>query len=353
MSCFHMKHIYKVSIVFLAFLVSFSDSQAQQDAQFSQYMFNGLFYNPGYAGIEGVTRATVITRKQWLGYSKSDSYYSPGGTSPTSQAISINSRLPFLDNRTGAGLGVVYDTRGPITTYETQLSGSYHIKLGTGLLGVGVRGGLYAQRLSPNWYQVVDQSDPIYTALVNNDARQLKLDYAAGLWYQSTKWYAGVSFNHLSRQKFSYGIDSINSVLNNHMHITGGYIFRPSPTLEIMPTAMIQTDLKQLTVLVGPMITYNSKFWVGLNARQSMAKRDVMSSGSSRTWSFDDIILYAGINLLKNNALRAGFAFDMVTNGRRAKAGTSHEIMLSYMLPAPVKLPRPQIRTPRYRHDEN
>lgn len=349
-----MKHVYKIIFVVLVMIISISGSYAQQDAQFSQYMFNGLFYNPGYAGIEGVTRATVITRRQWLGYANSKDNISRGGNSPTSQAIGINTRLPFLKSRTGAGLGLVYDNRGPITSYEIQLSGAYHIKLGNGLLGIGARAGTYAQSLRGDWYDVVDPSDPIYQALLNNNSKQLKLDYAGGLWYQTNKWYLAASLNHLSRQKFSYNVAAVDikSVLNNHMHITGGYTFTLSNTLKITPSAIVQTDLKQMTILVGPMVDYNSKFWVGLNARQSAGKKDIVAGGKS-TWSVNDLIGYAGMNLMKNNALKVGFAFDFVLSGQKATAATSHEIMLSYMFPSPGGVPKPKVRTPRYRHDEN
>ena len=351
-----MKHVYRIIFIFSAISLTVSNVFAQQDAQFSQYMFNSVYYNPGSAGIEGVTRATIITRKQWLGYSKSDGYNSPGGTSPTSQSITVNSRLPFLNRRTGAGLGIVYDSRGPITSYEIQLSGAYHVKLGNGLLGIGARAGTYAQSLRTDWYQVVDVNDPLYQSLVGNNAKQLKLDYTGGLWYQSSRWYAGVSVDHLTRQKFSYGTgstdSSITSSLNNHLNVTGGYTFTLSPTIKITPTAIVQTDLKKMTLVLGPMIDYNSKFWIALNARQSAAKKDIVAGGKN-TWSVNDLIAYAGMNLMKNNALKVGFAFDFVMSGRQAQAATSHEIMLSYMLPAPGPALRPKVRTPRYRHDEN
>lgn len=349
-----MKHVYKIIFLLLVLIVSVGGSNAQQDAQFSQYMFNGLFYNPGYAGIEGVTRATVITRRQWLGYANSKDNISRGGNSPTSQAISINTRLPFLQNKTGAGLGIVYDNRGPITSYEIQLSGAYHIKISNGLLGIGARVGTYAQSLRGDWYDVVDPSDPIYQALLNNNSKQVKMDYAGGLWYQTNKWYIAASLNHLSKQKFSYNAANVDikSILNNHMHVTGGYTFTLSNTLKITPSAIVQTDLKQLTILVGPMVDYNSKFWVGLNARQSAGKKDIVAGGKS-TWSVNDLIGYAGMNLMKNNALKVGFAFDFVLSGQKATAATSHEIMLSYMFPSPGGVPKPKVRTPRYRHDEN
>ena len=349
-----MKTLKPLLLAFVIILFLRIESIAQQDAQFSNYMFNGLYYNPGYAGIEGVTRGTLITRKQWLGYDNSANNVEKGnGTSPTSMVLSVNSRLPFLKSRTGAGANIVYDSRGPITTYQVQLALAYHIKIGTGLLGVGVNGGVYGQRIDAT-YRVTDQSDAVYQYLQNNGGQALKPDFSVGLWYQTTKWYAGASLNHLSQSKFTYGTGNLNSsnLVDHHMYFTGGYTFKPSPSLEITPTALIQTDLKQFTFLVGPMVTYNSKFWVGVNGRQSIAKKDI-NAGGGKTWSFDDVIIYAGINLMKDNRLKLGFAFDLVTSGTNAKTATSHEVMLSYMLPAPGATPKPKVRTPRYRHDEN
>jgi len=76
-------------IVFSLVLATFAflpqKVQAQQDAQFTQYMFNTIYYNPAYAGVEGVTRFSAIHRTQWLGFSTS--FDGPGGN-PQTQVIS-------------------------------------------------------------------------------------------------------------------------------------------------------------------------------------------------------------------------------------------------------------------------
>ncbi|MCS6824517.1 MAG: type IX secretion system membrane protein PorP/SprF [Cytophagaceae bacterium] len=321
---------------------------AQQDAQYSHYMFNGLYNSPGYTGIEGVTRITLISRLQWAGWTNNavDKY-----GAPASHILSVNSRLPFFNRRTGAGCYFTYDTRGPIVSYEFQPSLAYHVKIAQGTLGIGVKTGIYTNKLRTDAYRVVDPTDPIYQSLINNNADQTQFDLGGGLWYETQKYYGGVGLTHITKNKFSYGTDSISSVLNNHMFITGGYRFKPAPSLEITPTAIVQTDMKQLTYLFGPMFTFNSKYWGGLNLRQSIARRDVTKGG--KTLSNDDLVLLIGMSMLKNNSMRLGYAFDLVTSGRKAKAATSHEIMISYMLPAPGASPKPKVRTPRYRHDED
>jgi type IX secretion system PorP/SprF family membrane protein len=344
----------KVLLSLLSFLLAFGeDLYAQQDAQWSQYMFNSLYYNPGYAGTEGVIRATAIGRMQWLGYS-STNY---GGGAPNTTILSLNAPLPSMFDKKinhGAGMYFLYDTKGPLTNIELQLSYSSHWKLGKGTLGVGLRGGFYSQKIDPSKYRVVDQNDPIYQYLNSNKANQSRPDGAAGIWYTQKKYYMGVSFDHVFRNNFNFGFDSITSRLANHMYITGGYNFMYGP-LMITPTALIQSDLNELSYMFGPMVTYNEKFWVGLNLRESFAHRDESKKG--KTLSNDDIVFLVGVNALKNKqgkeALRIGYSFDFVTSGLSAKKQTSHEIMLSYMIPSPFGGIKPKVRTPRYRHDEN
>lgn len=359
----------KIRGIFLSGILSLMSiiSYAQQDAQWSQYMFNSLYYNPGSAGIEGVTRFNLISRTQWLGYegTQKTSNGSPiTGGSPHTQILSVNSPIPPIFNKKfqhGAGLYMLYDTKGPLRNLDFQFSYAPHFKLGKGILGTGIRVGFTSQRIDGTQYVVVDPGDPIYQIL-NSGNRVTKgaPDFAAGLWYKTNKYYAGISFDHLSQSKLTYKGTfqgdkfAFNTNLANHMYITGGYNFDMG-LLRITPSALIQTDLNELTYLFGGLVTYNNKLWLGLNLRQSFAHRDEAKKG--KTFSNDDIIMYVGFNFLKNkkgeDAFRLGYSFDFVTSGLSAKKRTSHEIMLSYMMASLVGPPKPKVRTPRYRHDEN
>lgn len=332
-------------VVALLPLADFS-VQAQQDAQFSHYMFNNLYYSPGYAGMDPGTRATLITRKQWLGYQRNS--VDAGGTSPTSTILTLNSRLPILKSRAGMGLNLGHDVAGPLTGLQAQLSAAYHIMLGgTNRLGIGARAGIFNQRINGDWYRVVNQTDPIYQDLVNAKSSQIKLDYAAGAFFNSEKLTVGLGFNHLSKSKFSYNVSNISSTLSNHMYVTGSYKI-PMGNLDITPTAIVQSDFNQLSYALGPMFTYQKKYWLGVNARQSFAKKD---GNRSSTFSNDDIFVLLGMNLMKNDALRIGYAIDLVTSGLRGKAATSHEIMLSYLVPGGEIKAKPVIHTPRHRQE--
>ena len=349
-----MKKNSRILFIFLAILCLELPAFSQQDAQFSHYMFNSMNYNPGYAGLEGVTRFTGIFRKQWLGYSSTTD--ASGGTSPTSAVITASTLLPFMKKSTGAGANFLFDSKGPVNTTEVQFSLAYHFKIKTGKLGVGIRPGFRYEYLNTNWYHVINQSDPIYTSLQNSPASQLKPDLAAGVYWLTPKYYIGLSADHFVGTKYTYGIDtSVSSKLNSHVYATAGYTFNLSGgMIKVTPNAFFQTDTKNFTYLFGAMLTYNDKFYGGVSARESIANKEVSVGGS--TIANDDIIFLIGMNLMKNkqgqDAMRIGYSFDYVTSGTQAKTRTSHEIMLSYVIPSPWNDPKPIVRTPRYRQEE-
>ncbi|WMJ72497.1 type IX secretion system membrane protein PorP/SprF [Cytophagaceae bacterium ABcell3] len=337
-------------VIFALFILFGGTANAQQDAQFSQYMFNSLYYNPGFAGVDGQTRFTGIHRTQWLNYEPTNF----SGGAPQSTIISGSTLFP--KQKIGVGGFMMYDRLGPITNINLSVSLSKHVKIGTGMLGLGVSGGFMNQRLHTGDYIVVNPEDEVYQQLVNSGGlSQFNPDLSAGIWYHHKKYYFGASFNHLIRPNIDFSLDGVNSRMSNHMYITGGYNFQVLPSLVVTPSALLQSDINTWTYLFGFNATFQEKIYAGLHVRQSIGER---RGGASEGlgWSNDDIILMVGINLLKNaqgmDALRLGYAFDFVTSGVDAKKRTSHEIMLTYMIPNPFGQPNPPVRTPRYRHGD-
>lgn len=346
-----MRKNYLVILIFLGFSLT---AFAQQDAQFSQYMFNGMYFNPGYTGIENVSRLNLISRAQWLAYKPTNTSEPSNGVGAIQSNI-LSFSSPLKNYKIGIGGYLLYERLGPMQNINFNLSVSKHFQLNNGKLGIGLNGGVYSQKLFQS-YVVVNQSDPIYQYLINpnNQISQIKPDLNAGVWYEHQKYYLGVSLYHIPSASFSFGDSTVVSKLAHHMYITGGYRIHPFVSLEVTPSFMVQTDFNQLTYLFGALAEYNKKMWVGINLRQSFGKRYVSTGG--KTLSNDDIILYVGINLLKNqhnqDALRVGYSFDFVTSGVQAKTRTSHEIMLSYFIPPIGAKSKPPVRTPRYRHGD-
>ena len=78
-------------------LLVFSDIYAQQDPQYTQYMYNTQVINPAYAGSKDALSFGLLTRKQWVGFDGA----------PNTSTFTINS--PFwIKEKMGIGLSKLY-----------------------------------------------------------------------------------------------------------------------------------------------------------------------------------------------------------------------------------------------------
>lgn len=297
---------------------------AQQDPQFTQYMFNTLYYNPAFAGTEGVTKITAMHRSQWLGYSPSVG----GGGAPTTQIISMTS--PIFKINSGFGAYIVNDKLGPQNNLEAQASYAYHLGIKESKLSFGMRVGIYSQTFNFDLYTPTDKNDPLLQA--SGKESQIRPDVAAGVFFRKEKYYAGLSFNHLVKSEFDFGLGQ-KSALEQHYYLTGGYIYQLSFDLKFQFSTLVKTDLTQTSFDLSGLAFYKDTMWGGLSFRQSEAA-----------------ILLLGYSFLKDKSLRLGYALDYVVKDQNAKQPTSHEFMLSYELPVNPGSGKKVVRTPRYRH---
>ena len=315
----------KFTLAILVSIMCVSAASAQQDAQFSQYMFNTLFYNPAYAGVEGVTKFTAVHRSQWAGFSTT---FDGSGGAPNTQVVSLNT--PILRFRSGAGVHVVNDDLGPVNNLEAQVSYAYHLAIKNAKLSFGLRAGVFSQSIDFDQYRAVNPDDPI---LKTGRESQIRPDLAVGAYYVTETYYVGLSVNHLIESEFDFGIDALRNPLENHLTFTGGYDYDFNNNLILSPSIIVRTDFNSYSVEGTVIGKYDDKFWGGLGIRQS-----------------DAAIVILGYALGKEKAFRIGYSFDYIIAGQDAKQPTSHEVVLSYTLPAVPVGSKKIIRTPRFRH---
>jgi type IX secretion system PorP/SprF family membrane protein len=306
------------------FLILTITVMAQQDPQFTQYMFNTLYYNPGFAGTEGVTKLTAMHRSQWLGYQPSFG----GGGAPTTQIISMTA--PIFKINSGFGAYIINDKLGPQNNLEAQASYAYHLGIKESKLSFGLRVGIFSQTLNFDQYRATDPNDPLLKA--SGKESQVRPDLSGGVFFRKEKYYAGISFNHLIKSEFDFGVNQ-RSALEQHYYLTGGYIYQVSFDLKFQFSTLIKTDLTQTSFDLSGLAFYKDTMWGGLSFRQSEAA-----------------ILLLGYSFLKDKSLKLGYALDYVVKDQNAKQPTSHELMLSYELPVNPGSGKKVVRTPRYRH---
>ena len=321
----------KRTFYILLIVMSGISAQAQQDPQFTQYMFNNLYVTPAYAGVDGVTQLTAIHRSQWLGYQSS---FGDGGA-PTTQMVSFTT--PIYKLKSGFGTYVTNDKLGPQNNSEIQAMYAYHLGIKDSKLSFGVKVGIFSQAFDYDMYRAIQPNDPL---LVGPDGRpkvgrdsQIKPDLGIGVFYRSEKYYVGVGVNHLTKAEFDFGVNDARNALENHMNLTAGYFYEVNFDLKLNPTILVKTDFNEYSFDLGIIATLKDKMWAGLSFRQSEAANVLL-----------------GYSFLKDKSLRFGYAIDVVVKDQEAKENFSHELLLSYQLPITPGTGKKVVRTPRYRH---
>jgi len=300
---------------------SLNIAQAQQDAQFSYYMKNQLFYNPAFSGVEGITQISLLHRSQWLGY--------PGGDAPNTQVFSMTT--PIYKFNSGFGVVVVNDNLGPQNNLLIQPSFAYHLGIKKSKLSFGVRAGIYSQSIDFNKYDPIEP-DPLLTGKSGLES-QVRPDLAVGVYFRSEKYYIGASFSHLLKAEFDFGVNELRNPLENHAYLIMGYIHEVNFDVKLEPSLLVQSDFNSYSVMLGAMGYYKDQVWVGLSFRQS-----------------EDVNALLGYNFLKDKSLSFGYSFGYVVKDQDAKEPTTHEILLSYQLPVNPGAGKKVVRTPRFRH---
>lgn len=309
--------------IFLLVATFATKTTAQQDAQFTQYMYNGLFYNPAFAGKEKGYNFSALHRTQWANYSGSN------GPAPITQLLTASGSLDDLN--LGYGLTFVNDNIGPTSNQEVNLSVGYHKRLRRGVLSVGISGGIYSSTLKYDELNVVNPDPSIPQG---GRETQMNANFGLGAIYDRGNYYIGASTKHINEPGFDFGDGAIENNLRNHSYLTAGYRIRTFAFWTFEPSFLLKTvSFNNFSYDVSVIATHNQKISGGFAYRGE-----------------ESVSLLVGYSLLKDNSLRIGYAFDLVVGGLEAKSPTSHEFMLTYNLPQVSReFQRVIQRTPRFR----
>ena len=266
-------------------------SKAQQDPQFSQYIFNNLSFNPGSAGSEQAICATALHRSQWVGFEDA----------PVSTNLSVQSPISLLHG--GLGLNILTDKLGQDEFLSLKLSYAYQIELSEGTLGIGLSAGVIQDGVNGSNI-IVQNPDP---SIPSTEEKSSGLDLGMGLFYNSENLYLGLSSTHLNQPTISTSIDIIE--VKRHYFLTAGYVHQMNEKLDLKPSILVKSEGVTATVDLTSLLEYNKKLWGGVTYRPS-----------SRA------VLLLGMHI--NEDLKFGFSYDMPIN--EVSAAGTFEFMLGY-----------------------
>jgi len=292
-----------------------SAAHAQQQATFSQYMFNGLAINPAYAGSHEALSATALVRYQNLGL--------PGA--PNTQSFSAHS--PLLNQKIALGLLVIHDQIGIID--QTGIFGSYAYRINFSenkrkpkVLSLGLQTGVSIYDAKYSELTIHNQNDPAFT----NDIVQTKINFGFGVYYYTDVMYAGLSIPHLSGNVFDRGTNLETITQTNPIILNGGYVFTISRFLKVMPNFLIKfLDTAPVEIDLNANLSFDDVLWVGVSYKATNA-----------------VNLLTQIQL--TNQIRIGYAYSITTGGVGQVDSGSHEFMINYRF----KYPRDGVLSPRH-----
>ncbi len=234
----------------LTVLIS-SQTFAQQDPIYGQYIFNNAIINPAQAGVQSQNQFGILHRNQWLGINGA----------PTTNSMFLNMRLP---KNLGLALGVYNDKIGPISEVSFQGDIASHVKLTENWsLSGGVRTMVTNMQANLTSLQLYQSQDPNFSANVNTG---LFVNMGAGVLLYSDKYYFGASIPKIISKEIGDG-NTIISQYQRHIFVYGGanfklnedFIFTPSVLFKTTTDAPLQFDMNFVfdyknTFDVGPML---------------------------------------------------------------------------------------------------
>jgi type IX secretion system PorP/SprF family membrane protein len=299
---------YFLGLLFLA-LLFIGETNAQQDAQYTQYMFNTISVNPAYAGSRGQLSAAALYRAQWVGLEGA----------PTSQTVNIHS--PIRNSKLGYGISVVNDEIGDGTVQETYFDGvlSYTIEVARDAkLSFGLKAGLNVLNLDFNKLRNFDME----SVDVDNIENRISPNVGLGFYYHTKKFYAGLSApNLLQTEHFDNSATDANSLQflsqeRINFYLITGYVFDLNGNLKFKPALLTKmVGGAPLQIDLSTNFMFNDKFTFGAAYRWNAA-----------------VSALAGFQI--SDQLMLGLAYDRETTelgGTRFNDG-SFEVFLRYEL---------------------
>ena len=288
----------KTKILIFALMLTCYTGFAQQDAQFTQYMYNTININPAYAGSRGVMSIFGLHRTQWVGLDGA----------PTTNAFSIHT--PINNSNIGVGLSLVNDKIGPTNDNTLSADVSYTIpmnedyKLSFGIKASGNMFNLDTDKLNP-----VDV-DP---SLQNFD-NEISPNFGAGVYLHSDKFYLGLSVpNFLQDTKYN---DNDIAVFQERMnyYLIGGYVFDLTPSVKFKPAFLTK-------MVTGAPLQ--------VDASANFLFFDKLMLGAAYRW---DAAISALAGFQITDGLFIGYSYDKETTELRRYNSGSHEVYLRFEL---------------------
>lgn len=284
----------------LFFLSGIHSIHAQQDPQYTQYMYNTINVNPAYAGSRGVMSIFGLHRTQWVGLDGAP------------KTIAASMHTPLGQSKLGLGVSFVNDRIGAMDENNISIDLSYTIDLKDDLkLSFGVKGTANLLNIDYTKLNIYNPGDVMFRENLEN---QFSPNIGAGLYLHSDKSYLGLSVpNFLETDRYD---DNVFSTAKQRMnfYLIGGHVFDLSPSLKFKPAFLAKA-------------VSGAPLQVDLTANFMFVEKFVL--GAAYRW---DAAISALVGFQVSDGLFVGYSYDAETTKLSNYNSGSHEIFLRFEL---------------------
>lgn len=277
-----------------------AEVHAQQDPQYTHYMYNTVNINPAYAGSRGAMSIFGLHRTQWVGLDGA----------PRTNAFSIHT--PIQNSKLGVGVGFVNDRLGVIEENTISVDLSYTLDLNNSKLSFGLKGSANLLDVEYSRLKQANPGDPYLAVDVENE---FSPNIGAGVYWHNERTYVGLSVpTFLQNERVENG--SVYSAMNKRMHffLMGGHVFDLNPTLKFKPAALIKA------VEGAPLqVDVTANFLI----------HDKLTLGAAYRW---DAAWSALVGFQVTDGLLIGYSYDSETTRLARYNNGSHEVFLRFEL---------------------
>ena len=293
---------------------------AQQDAQFGQYVFNGMYINPAYTGYKEELYMQAFVRSQWTGVKGA----------PQTLSVSADEAI----NNESLGIGAIFtkDKIGAQNSLKASANLAYRIKLDrteTNILAFGLGAGIIQTGIDGT---LLDPIELGANRIPTGSVSQISPNIRAGVHYSNEKFFIGFSADNLLSRSLSVFNDyqALNFKVQPHFYLTAGVAFQVNQDFVFKPTFLIKDDLNGPTSLdLNAFMLMKERFWLGAVYRTSVKlypKQNLQNTLRQRA------ALGLIAELFVRDNLRIGYGYDYSLNKLGNYDYGSHEISVGYYL---------------------
>ena len=287
--------------------------RAQFDAQIGQYMLMPASYNPAAVGDGDLMRVYASHRMDFTGIQDA----------PMTTYFSFSS--PFVIGKSHHGVGVRFmnDRFGLFTNQSLYLGYAYKFRIGKGRLAIGVDAGFLNLSFASDSVdtgagndEYHDEHDPAIPNAAGGASEKgvsgMGFDMNIGVYYTTSKWWAGVSYAHVMQPTLEWGSENTEISVNGTMYIVGGYNWQlKNKNWMLLPSMMVQTDFRSWDVNLTMLAQLKKRYRFGLGYRLA---------GS--------VNILLGMDIV--NGLQIGYTYELPANALLKESYGSHEVYLAY-----------------------